>query len=125
MKKSLIEKERISKMLNTAQGPITPLTERRRAISTDQDSSYSVNDRKGAKSEMQPQLSDLGTAKFVDTLTSGDALPWDLSREGWLKLMVGDELALNGLLPLRLCEKKSLRVMRRSFQAVKDQERNT
>ena len=55
---------------------------------------------------MEPKLSDLGTAKFVDPLTSGDFLPWDLSREGWTKLMVGDELTLNGLLPLRLCDKR-------------------
>ena len=106
MKQSLIEKERISKMLSTAQGPLTPLTDRRRAISTDQDSAYSVNDQKEAKSEMKPKLSELGTAKFVDPLTSGDSLPWDLSREGWTKLMVGDELTLNGLLPLRLCDKR-------------------
>jgi len=105
MKQSLIEKERISKMLSTAQGPLTPLPDRR-AISTNRDSAYSVNDQKEAKSEMEPKLSELGAAKFVDPLTSGDSLPWDLSREGWTKLMVGDELTLNGLLPLRLCDKR-------------------
>jgi hypothetical protein len=92
-------------MLSTAQGPITPLTDRR-AISTDRDSAYSVNDQKGAKSEMEPTLADLGTAKFVDPLTTRDTLPWDLSREGWVKLMVNDELNLNGLLPLRLIDKR-------------------
>ena len=52
---------------------------------------------------MQPESSDLGPAVFGYPLRSEDsAVPRDLSREVLVKLMVDDELTLNGLLPLRL-----------------------
>jgi hypothetical protein len=52
---------------------------------------------------MQLQSSDLGPAVFGYPQKSEEsASTRDLSREDLVKLMVDDELTLNGLLPLRL-----------------------